>query len=248
MSIDVSVRVLSDFAKKTYKKHVFHRGVSVLAEKSCCKVIVDGLKGVEKDVAEKEMVLVGPRRNGMLSYRPDVDGKKLVEVDGEKENGEWAKDLPFKSHRLQDPWCKERVQWRDEDGVPARPDYGRNKRATSVAEMAEAEYCAEEEGAVTHVGGKDFSQIHVDITDIGAFEAMELTEDCVACAKFQRHPRMRTLQTKVDENVQAVKKKATRKSVRRLSKQTRKLERHAVKGPLAALVAEVFRRKRFSIV
>jgi hypothetical protein len=96
-----------------------HRLLLVPARKSCCQVIVDGLKGVEKDVLEKDMVLAGLRRNGMLSYRPDVDGKKLVEVD---KDCEWAKDLPFQSHRLKDSWCLERLQWRDEEGVIVESD------------------------------------------------------------------------------------------------------------------------------
>ena len=54
---------------------------------------------------------------------------------------------------------------------------------------------------------------------------------------------MRVLQKDVDENVQAVKKKDVRKSIRRLPKLTRKLARHAIKGPLAALVAEGYSKK-----
>jgi hypothetical protein len=130
------------------------------------KIISEALKGLEQETIDRNLVLAGLRRNGMLAYRPNVEKKFLYPLTDE----EWVSKLPFQSHRLKAAWCKDRLEWRDEEGVPARPEYKNLKNITRGADIAEEEYCAAEEAVVMNIAGQDFTQIHVDISDLGAFE------------------------------------------------------------------------------
>ena len=129
---------------------------------------------MEKETIERNLVLAGLRINGMLAYRPNVEKKVLEPLTNE----EWVSELPFQSHRFKAAWGKDRLEWRDEKGVPIRPDYKNLSKVTRGADIAEAEYCAGEEAAVTTIGGHDFTQVRVGIGDLGAFEDEACSQTC----------------------------------------------------------------------
>ena len=58
----------------------------------------------EKVNAEQQTVLMGLRRNGMLSYRPRVTSKKLVRSSEQQ----WAREMPEGSHRMPRKWIEKR--------------------------------------------------------------------------------------------------------------------------------------------
>jgi hypothetical protein len=66
---------------------------------------------MRKPSDENQVVFRGLRRNGMLSYRPSLRQRKLVEG----------------SHRMPSPWLKRRFDWRNEAGAPTRLDYSKRR-------------------------------------------------------------------------------------------------------------------------
>ena len=83
------------------------------------QIIHDALARLQQETKEKNLVLAEGLRNGHLAYRPDWEAKCLQPTEGQA----WRKGLPqlCESHRLQDSWSKDRLRWRDADGVPFRP-------------------------------------------------------------------------------------------------------------------------------
>ena len=91
------------------------------------------MKTVELN-AEKDIVLSGLRRNGLLSYRPCLSQGCLRRADEE----EWARRRPEGSHRYPRKWLNERYCWTDETGVPLEPDWkGCGKEVSVMEEMAD---------------------------------------------------------------------------------------------------------------
>ena len=66
----------------------------------------------EKQHGQKTL-LAAARRNGWLSYRPNLRTQQFERADSQ----EWAKNLPEGSHRLRSSWFSERYTWL-EDGKP----------------------------------------------------------------------------------------------------------------------------------
>jgi len=67
---------------------------------------------------EKNVVLAGLRRNGMLAWRPSLSQGKLVRSDEQ----EWTKSLPQGNHRMPAEWMKQRHEWMV-DGIPQKPEW-----------------------------------------------------------------------------------------------------------------------------
>ena len=55
---------------------------------------------LNQDILERNTILKGMRRNGMLSYRPDLAAGGLVK----SETQAWCKGMKEGSHRLKDHW------------------------------------------------------------------------------------------------------------------------------------------------
>ena len=79
-------------------------------------ILQEGLKDLKLKTEERNLVLAGLRRNGMLAYRPTLKG--LVRAAEEA----WAENLPEDSHRLLEAWTIERYSWLDAEGVPCKPN------------------------------------------------------------------------------------------------------------------------------
>ena len=132
-----------------------------------------------------KVVLKGLRRNGMLSWRPDLVSGKLTDPSNE----EWCKDMPVGSHRLKDSWLTDRMHWIDSVGRPLKPDWSRSEQAHEEADLAEADYCSKlKEHLQDHsvvLGGQT---LDVPVVDIDCDE-QSLFEDADALQLL--HPKLR---------------------------------------------------------
>jgi len=82
------------------------------------------------------------------------------------------------------------------------------------------------------VGGKDYKQSHVDLTDVGAFEATDDVSDFLSKADLQMHPHDRRLKQQVDNRVSSrLKPRVLR--FRDEAKQAKLAAQEKVKGDLA---------------
>ena len=87
------------------------------------------------------------RRNGMLSYRPDLAAGGLVK----SETQAWCKGMKEGSHRLKDHWLFPRYKWLEisvqfpSGGRPKPADWRSMKHARRLQDMEEFEYCAAED-------------------------------------------------------------------------------------------------------
>ena len=85
---------------------------------------------IEKINAESNIVLKGLRRNGMLSYRPDLTQRCLKRADEEK----WTQGLPLGSHRYPERWLTDRFAWMTETGEPLEPEFRKCGKGVSRLE------------------------------------------------------------------------------------------------------------------
>ena len=97
-------------------------------------------------------------------------------------------------------WRNDRYSWLDADGIPMVPDNTRLGQASQVADMEELEYCADEECSMV-VGGQTHKQHHVDISDLGEFEAAHDHDAACEALHLQKHPCVRRLICDVDQNI-----------------------------------------------
>ena len=82
------------------------------------------------------------------------------------------------------------------------------------------------------MGGKDYKQSHVDLTDVGAFEAADDVSDFLSKADLQMHPHDRRLKQQVDNRVSSrLKPRVLR--FRDEAKQAKLAAQEKVKGELA---------------
>ena len=82
------------------------------------------------------------------------------------------------------------------------------------------------------MGGKDYKQSHVDLTDVGAFEATDDVSDFLSKADLQMHPHDRRLKQQVDNRVSSrLKPRVLR--FRDEAKQAKLAAQEKVKGDLA---------------
>ena len=108
-------------------------------------IIQEGLKELALKTKERNLVLAGLRRNGMLAYRPTSKG--LVKASEEA----WAKDLPEISHRLKESWRIERYSWLDAEGVPCKPNCSALGAAKKEAVSQEEEEKEQDGGATCYM-------------------------------------------------------------------------------------------------
>ena len=75
---------------------------------------------VRKSWTDK-LVLKGLRTHGLLGYRPDIEGRKLVKVEQDK--GSWAEDMQEGSHTYPQRYLTQRYDWADPAGIPVPVDW-----------------------------------------------------------------------------------------------------------------------------
>ena len=108
------------------------------------KIAHAGHVHLEELNSKQNLVVAGLRRNGLLSWRPDVEKKSFVRADSQP----WCKDLAEGSHRYPKSWLADRYSWLSEDGVPCEADWKScGKRVKTHKDMEDATAHGEE-GAV----------------------------------------------------------------------------------------------------
>ena len=100
------------------------------------KICVEAQKAQVVRNEKDQWILKGLRRNGMLSWRPDMKAGRLVRSSSQP----WCQDMPEGSHRIPEKWMKMRYTWVDENGVPEKADWTLSRLAHEEADMEEAEY------------------------------------------------------------------------------------------------------------
>jgi hypothetical protein len=146
------------------------------------KISFEGHEYMESLNAENQKVLMGSRRNGMLSYRPSLSAGKLVR----SEEQEWAKDMPESSHRIPKSWWHKRYEGMDEDGVPKQPEWRScGSKVETHEDMVDVTSFGPENGTVKLASWKDIEElkngieepcisIEIDEDGLEGLEAMHL--------------------------------------------------------------------------
>ena len=138
----------TDFAKQ-FKALVRHKLIDLRAqwqtqrkvEHSVWKVgpleIVTAVVAAQEAMAEKnlkdEWVLRAAVRNGILVYRPDPASGMLVELLSQS----WAKEIGLEvgTKRYSPEWLRDRLKWRDSEGVPAKADWSLSSTAKQISDL-----------------------------------------------------------------------------------------------------------------
>ena len=115
---------------------------------------------------EEDVILKGMRRNGMLSWRPNLEKGCMERSDLQA----WAKDKPEGSHRLKSSWLAPRYSWMQASGRPIDPDWRHMHMAKKLSDMEEAEFCAEEEDMIQLNSFPDEKFKANEGPDLGTFE------------------------------------------------------------------------------
>ena len=117
--------------------------------------IVTAVVAAQEAMAQKnlqdEWVLRAAVRNGILVYRPDPASGRLVELLSQS----WAKEMGLEvgTKTYSPEWLRDRLKWRDAEGVPAKADWNLSTTAKHISDLQVWDYfhpedekgCAEEE-------------------------------------------------------------------------------------------------------
>lgn len=93
------------------------------------KSVVSAQTEMQKRNLEKDWVLAGLRRNGMLAYQPDYKSGQLCAPSDKK-----LQSFKMNSARLRPEWLLRRYEWVDESKAPLEPDYSLIAGAKAVAQ------------------------------------------------------------------------------------------------------------------
>lgn len=99
------------------------------------KSVVSAQTEMQKRNLEKDWVLAGLRRNGMLAYQPDYKSGQLCAPSDKK-----LQSFKMNSARLRPEWLLRRYEWVDESKAPLEPDYSLIAGAKAVADLLEWSY------------------------------------------------------------------------------------------------------------
>ena len=83
-------------------------------------------------------VLRAAVRNGILVYRPDPASGRLVELLSQS----WAKKMGLEvaTKRYSPEWFRDRLKWRDTEGVPIQADWNLSKTAKNISDLQVWDY------------------------------------------------------------------------------------------------------------
>ena len=104
---------------------------------------------VEKNLTQ-DSVLAGMRRNGFLSWRPDLEKGQFVRADEQDwcKNADGTVKFPEGSHRMKDDWLVENYNFLSPEGKPVLEDWSCASASSKVNEMMEPEYMKEFEDII----------------------------------------------------------------------------------------------------
>ena len=117
-----------------------------LGKNDTLRLITTSVQALKKEVFQKDTIIRGLRRNGMLAYRPKFDNSTLdqgrfIATDTQL----WAQDKPQGSHRMDDSWIQDRMDWLDPNGRPIPANWTQIHGCTeSEKDLAEIDYCSKD--------------------------------------------------------------------------------------------------------
>ena len=95
-------------------------------------------EGMEQKNLENNWVLAAFRRNGMLSWRPNLSTGRLERADLQ----EWRQSFPEGTSRMKESWLENRYNWlNSETSKPLEPDWGMLAAAKTLQDLLEWDYC-----------------------------------------------------------------------------------------------------------
>ena len=159
---------------------------------------------VEKNLKE-DSVLAGMRRNGFLSWRPDLEQGKFVRSDEQAwcQNPDGSVKFQEGSHRLRDEWLHERYNFLDAEGKPVKEDWTRSSGTNKVNKLGEPEDAKEfYETIVEDRFTKDYKitrggkQITIPVLDLD--EDQEAIFDAELLSGVLKTPRERRLELRAN--------------------------------------------------
>ena len=104
--------------------------------------IVTAVVHAQELMSEKNLndnwVLRAAVRNGILVYRPDPASGRLVELLSQS----WAKEMGLEvgTKRYSPEWLRDRLKWRDTEGVPIQADWTLSKTAKNISDLQVWDY------------------------------------------------------------------------------------------------------------
>ena len=185
------------------------------------RVIDTALQKLERRLAGKKPVLAAAVRNGILAYRPNWSTRKLEPFAEQKwfKDGVGLKDAAgkqvelCKSHRLNPAWSTDRLQWRDSEGVPVKPEWGpkgleQYMDDSAVAHPHETQVHMDDAGKIDVKGpqSKVNGQLYEETQFcLGGFADWDATvkEDVLAAVQKQMSVRNRMMETQLHNAVTA---------------------------------------------
>ena len=178
------------------------------------KIANEAHKGIVKRNQDTQLVLAGLRRNGLLSWRPDLSKGEMVRSSDQM----WASKLTEGSHRYPSSWLEARYGWIDSGGVPIAPDWKRCVKpigdTASVAVVGpetfqfEQSFFEDDQFTVTHKLQTAHLEVEIPVVEL-EFEDQTLVTDALK-ELLAADPKAARLQ-KVTNPHLAVKKSAKRR-------------------------------------
>jgi hypothetical protein len=125
---ELQEQAISEGVEPCYKCGPYE--ILVIAFKAC--------RYVEQQNAETQLLLKCLRRNGFMSFRPDLKKKQLVKVEDILEPLQtWAVDKPIGGHRVKQAWVDQRCNG-VKDGIAIEPNWqGSGPGVKKLEDMAD---------------------------------------------------------------------------------------------------------------
>ena len=125
---ELQEKAISEGVEPCYKCGPYE--ILVIAFKAC--------RYVEQQNAETQLLLKCLRRNGFMSFRPDLKKKQLVKVEDILEPLQtWAVDKPIGGHRVKQAWVDQRCNG-VKDGIAIEPNWaGSGPGVKKLEDMAD---------------------------------------------------------------------------------------------------------------
>ena len=121
-----------------------NREVWKASVEDCITAVVAAQSEMSLRQTQKNWILAGLRRNGMLAYRPDLESGELKPLQDDP-----VADFPQGSARFPSAWPKDRFSWvtKEESGklVPVEPDWSLIPGSKEISDLVEYQFWNPEE-------------------------------------------------------------------------------------------------------
>lgn len=191
--------------------------------------VVSAQKEMKERNLKNKWVVSGLRRNGMLAYAPDLQGRKLVPLANQP-----AAEMPQGSSRMQSSWLQDRYNWVDANLEPLEPDWSLLPGVKAVTDLIEYEYW---QGSETAEKDEAEEEALLDLHELPE----TLQWPCIESGLLQVPLKLQALAWKLDKK-DSVDVKAKRRS-KKLVKALRKQAKQCLAGKFRQKMKEKLKEK-----